>query len=150
MKLRAHNLLCIQGFRGKGYDDAFVENMTRVVEALRKNPEQQVTVIAEPDDLCAACPNLKGDAGCELHGKGTEKGIVSQDEDVARRIGVSIRTAMSWTELEARVRQSIAPDDLDDICGRCPWLPLGYCKEGLAVPRRGKSDTPGEFGRAVD
>ena len=33
MKLRAHNLLCIQGFVGKGYSPEFVANMTRRVDA---------------------------------------------------------------------------------------------------------------------
>jgi hypothetical protein len=25
----------------------------------------------------------------------------------------------------------VAPEDLESICGACPWLPLGHCSEGL-------------------
>jgi len=56
VELRAHNLLCIQGFVGKGYSPEFVANMTRVIESL--GDETRVTVIAAPDALCSACPNL--------------------------------------------------------------------------------------------
>ena len=34
MRLRGHNLLCIQGFVGKGYSPEFVDNMTRAVQSL--------------------------------------------------------------------------------------------------------------------
>ena len=61
MELRAHNLLCIQGFVGKGYSPEFVANMTRVIESLGN--DAPVTVTASPDVLCSACPNLT-DAGC--------------------------------------------------------------------------------------
>ena len=68
MKLRGHNLLCIQGFVGKGYSPEFVANMTRVVEAL--GDAAPVTVIDAPDDLCTACPHLRA-SGCSLRGIAT-------------------------------------------------------------------------------
>ena len=30
-----------------------------------------------------------------------------------------------------RIRARIAPEDLESICGNCPWLPLGVCRAGL-------------------
>ena len=51
MRLRGHNLLCIQGFVGKGYSPEFVANMTRVVDSLGRNA--RIEVVAEPDDLSA-------------------------------------------------------------------------------------------------
>ena len=128
MKLRAHNLLCIQGFVGKGYSPEFVANMTAIVGGLGGTTE--VTVVAEPDSLCSACPNLK-QSGCTLHGEGTEKGIVRQDRDVLARLGLSDGETVTWGEILARIRARVRPDDLDDICGTCPWLPLGHCKAGL-------------------
>jgi hypothetical protein len=107
MRIRAHNLLCIQGFVGKGYSPAFVANMTRVVAAL--DGDAQVTVTDEPDALCASCPNLAA-SGCALHGEGTERG----------------------SDVLARIAAHVAPSDLDAICGACPWLPLGHCRAGLA------------------
>lgn len=135
MRLRGHNLLCIQGFVGKGYSPDFVANMTRVVESLGARAE--VTVLDEPDALCAACPNL-ADSGCTLHGEGTETGIVRQDRDVMRRLGVTPGDTLAWGDILARIRRGVAPEDLDEICGACPWLPLGHCKEWL---RRLRSST---------
>ena len=128
MKLRAHNLLCIQGFVGKGYSPEFVRNMKEIVGGLGGRTE--VTVVAEPDSLCSACPNLKA-SGCALHGEGTEKGIVRQDKDVLARLGLSDGQTVTWGEILARIRARVKPDDLDAICGTCPWLPLGHCKAGL-------------------
>jgi len=128
VRLRGHNLLCIQGFVGKGYSPGFVANMTRVVAALGDDAE--VTVVAEPDALCAACPHLAA-GGCTLHGEGTEKGIVLQDGDVLARLGLAAGQTVTWGEIRRRIRASVGPDDLPSICGRCPWLPLGHCAAGL-------------------
>ncbi len=128
MRLRGHNLLCIQGFVGKGYSPEFVDNMTRAVESL--DDAAEVVVIDEPDRLCSACPNLV-ESGCALHGEGSERGIVHQDRDVMVRLGIAAGETLTWGEIVARIRMRIAPDDLDDICGACPWLPLGHCKAGL-------------------
>jgi hypothetical protein len=128
MKLRAHNLLCIQGFVGKGYDAAFVANMTRVVESLED--ATPVTVVAAPDALCGACPHAR-ESGCTLHGEGTETGIVLQDRDVLARLGIAEGDTLEWAGIVGRIARSVAPEDLDSICGACPWLPLGHCAEGL-------------------
>jgi hypothetical protein len=134
VRIRAHNLLCIQGFVGKGYSPGFVANMKAVVGGLRGTTE--VTVLDAPDSLCAACPNLKA-GGCTLHGEGTERGIVTQDRDVLARLGLRAGETVAWGEILDRIRANVGPDDLDDICGTCPWLPLGHCKEGLARLRAG-------------
>ncbi len=128
MRIRGHNLLCIQGFVGKGYSPEFVANMTRVVESLGDDVE--VTVVDRPDVLCDACPNLVA-SGCALHGEGSERGIVSQDQDVMRRLGIDAGATHTWSDIMKRIRQSVRPDDLDSVCGSCPWLPLGHCKEAL-------------------
>ena len=90
-----------------------------------------MTAVAEPDRLCAACPNLR-EGDCALHGDGTEKGIVAQDRDVLARLGLAAGETVAWKGILDRIRANVGPDDLDDICGTCPWLPLGHCKEGLA------------------
>ncbi len=128
MRLRAHNLLCIQGFVGKGYSPEFVANMKLVVGGLRGTTE--VTVLDEPDSLCAKCPNLKAN-GCTLHGEGTEKGIVAQDRDVLARLGLRAGETVTWGAILERIRANVRPDDLDDICGSCPWLPLGHCRSSM-------------------
>lgn len=133
MRIRAHNLLCIQGFVGKGYSPEFVANMSEVIDGLRNRSE--VTVLAEPDAICDACPNL-AESGCALHGEGSEQGIVRQDRDVMARLGIEEGATLAWGLIVERVAERVRPDDLDEICGSCPWLPLGVCKDGLRALRR--------------
>ena len=128
MRVRGHNLLCIQGFVGRGYSPEFVANMARVVQALGETAE--VTVVAGPDVLCEACPNL-GAGGCLLHGEGSEPDIARQDRHVMGRLGIGIGETVHWGEILERIRKHVAPGDLDSICGDCPWLSLGHCQDGL-------------------
>jgi hypothetical protein len=128
--VRGHTLLCLQGFRGEGYSPAFVENMTSVHQLLSASPDIPVRVVQKPDQFCAACPNLKSD-GCHLHGPGSEEGMKAQDADVMARLGIADGQTLPWREILRRIAEKVEGKDLTEICGSCPWLPLGYCKEGI-------------------
>ena len=128
MRIRGHNLLCVLGFVGKGYSPGFVANMRMVVGSLGEAAE--VLVVDGPDAICAACPKL-GTGGCALHGEDTEPAIVAQDHEVMDRLGIGVGEAVLWGEIRERIRDQVAPDDLDTICGACPWASLGHCKDGL-------------------
>ena len=56
-KFRGHHIVCTSLYEGKGYSGAFCENMTAVVERLRKDPDEELLLVAEPDMICANCPN---------------------------------------------------------------------------------------------
>ena len=64
--------------------------------------------------------------------------MVRQDARVAEVLGVASGDEMPWDDLRARVRDAVAPDDLADLCGGCPWLEYGVCAEGIAALREGK------------
>ena len=51
MRIRAHHLLCILGFRGLGYDKRFVQNMERIVSAVRHNADLGLTLTDSCDDI---------------------------------------------------------------------------------------------------
>ncbi|MHC4341768.1 MAG: DUF1284 domain-containing protein, partial [Planctomycetota bacterium] len=55
----------------------------------------------------------------------------SQDREVLGRLGIESGETILWGEILERIRRSVAPEDLDSICGSCPWLPMGHCKAGL-------------------
>lgn len=128
--LRAHNLLCLLGYRGRGYDEAFVREMSSVHRAVTSDAATEVEVLASPDRLCRVCPNLAPD-GCRLRGAGHEAHMRRQDEDVARRLGLRVGGTYRWSEVLARVSSSVRGADLPAICTTCPWLPLGWCAEGV-------------------
>jgi uncharacterized protein len=127
--LRAHHLLCILGFRGLGYSDAFVENMTKVVGKLGNDPEVMVTIIAEPDDICSACPHLTGD-GCDGGGK-------SRDESLLTLLKMEEGDTMSLADAYARAAECLTPALMSaSVCYGCEWVDHGYCAEGLAALKR--------------
>ncbi len=56
MKLRGHHLICLQFFKGKGYNKDFVENAKKMVEFWENNPAE---IVKEADDVCKRCPFQK-------------------------------------------------------------------------------------------
>ena len=128
MKLRGHHLICILGYRGLGYSQEYVDNMTRIVEQLR--PSTLLWICSEPDDICAPCPFL-GEKGCQERGPGSEEVVRNRDLAVMERLGIAAGDSIPWGEVKERIRRCISPEDLVDICQDCQWLPQGYCEEGL-------------------
>ena len=116
-----------------GYSDGFVASLSGIVARLRDEPGIRVRVRVGSDAVCRACPSLSV-GGCMRYGQS----IVRQDARVAEVLGVASGDEMPWDDLRARVRDAVAPDDLADLCGGCPWLEYGVCAEGIAELREGK------------
>ncbi|MEC8026004.1 MAG: DUF1284 domain-containing protein [Myxococcota bacterium] len=126
--VRAHTAICMQGFVGRGYSPAFVEKFSEILTEVQSGVEFKLT--ARPDDICRACPHGQA-SECTLHSRNNEPHIVEQDLRVLNALGYSDGDTTNWSSLVQRIGQSIIPDDLDTICGDCPWLPMGMCKSAL-------------------
>ena len=131
LPLRAHMALCLLGFRGSGYSEAFVEQMQAIQDALRDDPARHVALIDANDSICAACPHLDGARGCTLGGPDHEAHMQAHDREVLRRLGLEAGQAMPWAALLERIGGRIRGADLDAICTTCPWLPLGVCRQSV-------------------
>ena len=130
IRVRAHTLLCLQGFRGEGYSAGFVENMAVIHQQLADDPSQWVEIIVAPDAICSACPHLVP-SGCSLHGGGSEDAMQAQDRDVLARLDLHEGDHMTWAGILDRIRTSVTGESLTNICGQCQWLSLGYCRDGI-------------------
>ena len=139
MIIRAHHMLCILGFRGKGYSRGFVENMSRIVDELSSSPGTAVEIVDSPDDICPPCPFIK-ETGCSEKGPQSEERVRKRDHDVLERLGLAAGAGLPWSEILDRISDSISPDDIRDFCHDCEWLSLGFCIEGLESLREGKRD----------
>ncbi len=60
LKIRAHHLLCIPRYYSGGYNKKFADNMKKICLLIRKNLDIKIKIIRKCDDLCAKCPNRKG------------------------------------------------------------------------------------------
>lgn len=130
MRLRAHHLLCILGFRGLGYDEKFVKGMEMVIQRMKENPDLEIRLIEKCDDICAACP-FNIDDRCENEVVRGEEGIRERDRQVAGRLALKAGDVLTIEEILDSVKEKIKSGDLSVICKDCPWLKMGYCEEGL-------------------
>lgn len=89
--LRPHHGVCLLNFRGEGYSDEFSRNMTAMKERLNANPEEKICITKGADDLCAKCPNRRGNACSSEHPP-------LFDENVLRMTGFSYGQVLTWSE----------------------------------------------------
>lgn len=138
IELRAHHLLCLFGWRGRGYDEEFTDNFNKLIEDLKLNP--MVRLVEGADDVCAACPNLDNDC-CRApeYGHGAKAGPI--DGRVLERLGVAHGETHCFAELIELVRAKIQPSEISDICGGCAWLKHGWCADGLRSGRLSETVT---------
>jgi hypothetical protein len=130
LRIRGHHLLCALGFRGRGYSEAFVANMDRIVRRMRARPRSRLVLLDSADSICAACPNLRADGACRNE-KASAR-VRAKDRAILRRLGLKPGTAISAAAAYKRVRQTITPALLTGkLCAKCRWKGLGYCAEGL-------------------
>ena len=137
MILRAHHILCILGFRGKGYSKEFVRNMTSIIEQLRANPDTVVKIVDSPDDICPSCPFTK-DTGCNENGPQSEAAIKTRDQNILRKIALETGTELSWKDILKEISDLLSVDDIRNFCENCQWLSLGFCIEGLEQLKAGE------------
>ena len=61
MRIRAHHLLCMQGFQGYGYSKDFALHMLKVMDHIMDNPLCELDIITECDEICLHCPHKVGE-----------------------------------------------------------------------------------------
>lgn len=56
LKIMIHHLMCIQGFEGLVYDEAFTKNFNKVIDCIKNDLECSVKIVMGIDCLCVKCP----------------------------------------------------------------------------------------------
>ena len=118
--LRPHHALCLLFFEGKGYSQAFVENMW----AVAGEPSHVVQITPGCDTLCQACPHNQ-DGICDDEAK------VSLFDERALNLTGSLldeEQPIPLNELCLSVYENILQQGkLAEVCGECEWADL--CQE---------------------
>lgn len=116
VKLRAHHLLCLQGFQGYGYDEDFVKNMT-YINNLRKSENTCVSITNKADDICKYCPNLKNDI-CQDEKQNKE--IIKMDNEIISKVDTTKEyDALKLFEKIASIFNT--KESVKYICSYCSW-----------------------------
>lgn len=130
-KLRGHHLFCLLGYRGMGYSQEFVKNMTLLHQTLKNNPKTKIQLVNGPDQLCENYPN-PGDCHCK------NEHIYERDAAILEKMELKIGQILYWEEIESRIRKHVIPSDIKVICETCSWRSYGVCEEGIQEILEGK------------
>ncbi len=125
MKLRPHHLLCTQGYSGKGYSHAFVENMTAITNHLRNDATATIDIVCSTDDICSKCPNMLGVDVCVDNEK-----VKRYDMKVMHYFGLEEKRYI-YQDLIRMIHATMTASIMDDICGDCSWYPVSACKRNI-------------------
>jgi hypothetical protein len=129
--LRPHHGFCIRHFTGKGYSEAFVENMTRVAAALSADPSREIRLRIGPDCLCGSCPH-NANGVCDSQEK-----VLGYDNACLKLCGLRDGQSLSWQAFQGAVGRAIGRNGLTAICPGCQWLPLCLRQIGEKGPAPG-------------
>ena len=119
MRIRAHHLLCMQGFQGHGYSRDFIDNMSRVITDTKSNPDLLIEVIEECDEVCLACPHNKEDV-C-LREKDSQKKVSDMDRQVLEKLGLKKGERVRAGDIFSLTDGKFKNTDIEEICGDCDW-----------------------------
>jgi hypothetical protein len=122
VRLRAHHLLCLLTYVGKGYSAAFVANYDAIAERLGRG--EGILIVSGPDDICAPLlsepePHCLGDSAAgrdELAARDVEKLL-------ARPIRAGARFNLDAAAL-ASLRAAFSAGVTREACQGCEWAGL--------------------------
>ncbi|WEF24906.1 DUF1284 domain-containing protein [Paracoccus sp. S3-43] len=133
IRLRAHHLLCLLTWAGKGYSPAFTAGFTAI--AARIAAGEAVTVVDGPDDVCAP---MLDDPGCHCRGDSVARRDARAARDVAALLGRPVapgqRLVLDPAALD-RMRRAFAQGRIRSACAGCDWAGLcrDIAKDGFAA-----------------
>ncbi len=117
IRIRAHHLLCIQGFQGYGYSDIFVSHMRTVISFLKINPCSDILIVDNTDELCSRCPH-NVDGRCF---KGFSEGINKVDKLIIENASLDLQNIYTIKEAFNKINKNLDNDLLQIICADCSW-----------------------------
>lgn len=119
ISLRGHHLICLQFFRGQGYDAGFLE---KLAEVRRRALFEKVEVVDGPDEVCRACPYLKEEQ-CTLP-ESSEAEIREMDRKALDILGLSLGSRLTWPEETQAALQAGFARWARHFCEACSWRPV--------------------------
>lgn len=150
VRLRAHHLLCILTYVGKGYTPAFTANYDEVAERIGLG--EDIVLVSGPDDICAP---LLDEADSHCH----NESVIERDthaaealaEFFAQPVHVGGRIHLCKNTL-ARMRHAFARGTIRRACVGCSWAPLcnsiasdGYVEARIAAATVSLNEGPMEL-----
>jgi hypothetical protein len=116
IKFRGHHLICLHFFKGEGYSEEFVQNLSDLIT--RANANETIIVTQGADDVCKACPYLE-ESSCK-HKPDSEEQIRKLDDSALRLLGLNPGQIVIWHEIRSQV--DLTPKEwFSSFCADCEW-----------------------------
>jgi hypothetical protein len=116
LNLRGHHLICLNFFKGEGYDELFVKNLEEILSKIEK---EYIKVIEGFDDVCKSCPYLK-DGKCQYE-EGAEEKIREQDKVALDLLNIKEGKIITWEEIKNKLSE-VFSQWYEKYCYTCDWL----------------------------
>lgn len=120
IRIRAHHLLCMQGFQGYGYDDEFTRRMGEIIAFLESDPTQIIEITTEIDEICRVCPNLIGKQCVNDQ----DYKINKMDVYVIKNSNFGEKRTISFERALEIVSHDLKLKDINIICENCVWTDI--------------------------
>jgi len=122
IKFRGHHLICLQFYRGEGYNEEFIVNLRDLIT--RANASESIIVTQGADDVCKACPYLKENT-CK-HKPDSEEQIKNLDNRALDLLGLYLNQIVLWHDIRSQVDLA-TKEWFSSFCADCDWKNL--CNE---------------------
>ncbi|MHC1604353.1 MAG: DUF1284 domain-containing protein [Candidatus Methanofastidiosia archaeon] len=116
MRIRAHHLLCMQGFQGYGYSNDFADNMTAIIKNMKSNPTLEI--VDECDVICSSCPHNIGKKCLAYPAQNAKKIDIQTLKKLNLKNGAKIKAQDVFLRVNKKIKTT---SDTIDICGNCNW-----------------------------
>ncbi len=117
LKLRGHHLLCLNFFKGEGYNRNFVDNLRKVLEKAKR---KEFYIAIGSDDICIACSHLK-DNKCNFNNMQNEEKIKGLDTLALNLLNFKAGERIMWSYIDSKL-PDVFTDWRDEACSECQWL----------------------------
>lgn len=132
VRLRAHHLLCMLTYVGRGYSPAFVENYDAI--AARLSQREPIRLVDGPDDICAPILDI---ASAHCH----NESVVERDrlalDAVRALLGAAVDLDREFSldhVMLARFREAFVRGRTRAACAGCEWSGLCDQVAGAGYP----------------
>ncbi len=111
-KLRGHHLICLQFFKGQGYNEKFIKNIQKILATI-----DVAEVVDGIDEICKTCPY---NVGICTYSDNSEKKVRELDKLALNLLGLKIGSKVRWKDLKVRIPQIII-EWRAFACKNCNW-----------------------------
>lgn len=121
IKIRAHHLLCMQGFQGYGYNDGFANHLNNIITKFKTDPEALIQVVIDCDEICVGCPH-QNENMCKKDSDADYR-IKLMDANILKYAGIKPKSIDSIQSMIDSINNTFeARSQLTSICGDCQWI----------------------------